>query len=146
MTLENLVRIGKLKRHAADKRDIARLLASAESAIRDAKTETLSAASRLDLSYRAIMQGSLVAMLASGFRPSTSEAGHHQLLVQALPKTIGLPSERARILDAFRAARNKSDYDGVSVSDAMALEAVEEAERLLSEVKSWLKAEHAELG
>ena len=143
MTLENLLSIGKLKRHAADKREIARLLASAESAIRDAKIESLTAGSRLDLSYRAIMQASLVAMLANGFRPSTSEAGHHQLVIQALPKTIALPPDRVRVLDAFRAARNKSDYDGISVSEAMAQEAVEEAERLLGEVKTWLKAEHS---
>jgi hypothetical protein len=91
------------------------------------------------------MQASLVAMLANGFRPSTSEAGHHQLLIQALPKTIALPPGRVRVLDAFRAARNKSDYDGISVSEAMAQEAVEEAERLLGEVKTWLKAEHSDL-
>ena len=47
MTLENLTRIGKLKRHVADKLEIARLLDSAESAIRDASIEELSAASRL---------------------------------------------------------------------------------------------------
>ena len=145
MTLENLARIGKLKRHVADKLEIARLLDSAESAIRDASIERLSAASRLDLSYRAIMQACLVTMLASGFRPATSEAGHHQLLVQALPKTIGLSPDRVRVLDAFRAARNQSDYGGRSVSDAMAQEAVDEAKRLLGEVRAWLKAKHPDV-
>jgi len=48
------------------------------------------------------MQASLVAMLANGFRPSTSEAGHHQLLIQALPKTIALPPDRVRVLDCAR--------------------------------------------
>src|SRR5215216_3622113 len=101
MTLENLARIGKLKRHAADKLEIARLLESAESAIRDASLAALSAASRLDLAYRAIMQASLVAMLASGFRPATSEGGHHQLLVQALTKTVGLSADRVPGINAF---------------------------------------------
>ena len=36
MTLENLARIGKLKAHAADEREIARLLESAERALKDA--------------------------------------------------------------------------------------------------------------
>jgi hypothetical protein len=86
-----------------------------------------------------------VTMLASGFRPATSEAGHHQLLVQALPKTIGLSPDRVRVLDAFRAARNQSDYGGRSVSDAMAQEAVDEAKRLLGEVRTWLKAKHPDV-
>jgi hypothetical protein len=36
MTLENLLRIGKLKAHAADEAEIARVLESAERALKDA--------------------------------------------------------------------------------------------------------------
>jgi len=76
---------------------------------------------------------------------ATNEAGHHQLLVQSLPKTLGLSPDRVRVLDAFRAARNQSDYGGISVSDAMAQEAVDEAGRLLGEVRAWLKAKRPDL-
>lgn len=55
MTLENLLRIGKLKAHAADEAEIARVLASAERALKDAAHAALSADSRLELAYRAIM-------------------------------------------------------------------------------------------
>ena len=41
MTLENLLRIGKLKAHAADEREIARLLESADRALKDAAVATL---------------------------------------------------------------------------------------------------------
>lgn len=140
MTLDNLLRIGKLKPHAADKAEIARLLASAERALADANVRDLSSDSRLDLAYRAIMQAALIAMLANGYRPATSEPGHHQLLIQALPKTLGLAGERARVLEGFRAARNQSDYRGVPVSDTVALECVDEARRLLDEVRAWLVA------
>jgi hypothetical protein len=95
MTLDNLARIGKLKPHAAEKTEIARLLAAAERALADAQVEQLSADSRLDLAYRAMMQAALAAMLANGYRPATSEAGHHQLLIQALPKTAGIGADRA---------------------------------------------------
>jgi hypothetical protein len=88
------------------------------------------------------MQASLIAMLASGFRPATSEAGHHQLLIQALPKTAGLEPGRVRLLDALRAARNQSDYGGTSVSDAVAAESLEEARRLVGEVRAWLMTHH----
>jgi len=140
MTLENLLRTGQLKAHAADERELARLLESAEVALNDAKLASLSSTSRLDLAYRAIMQAALAAVLANGFRPSTSEPGHHQLLLQTLPKTIGLASERVRVLEAFRKARNQNDYRGIPVSDATARECAEEAGRLLAEVRAWLEA------
>jgi len=65
--------------------------------------------------------------------------------VQALTKTVGISAARVRVLDAFRAARNQSDYGGMSVSDAMAQEAVDEAGNLLAEVRAWLKEKHADL-
>ena len=120
MTLDNLLRIGKLKPRVADKAEIGRLIESARRALMDAGLEGLSSDARLDLAYRAIMQAALAAMLANGYRPATSEPGHHQLLVQALPKTAGVSAERIRVLDAYHAARNLSDYRGVPVSDRVA--------------------------
>jgi hypothetical protein len=142
MTLENLLRTGQLKPHAADERELQRLLDSAQLALKDATVPDLSGDSRLNLAYRAMMQAALVAVLANGYRPSTSEPGHHQLLLQALPKTIGLASERVRVLEAFRKARNQNDYRGIPVSDATARECAEEAGRLLADVHAWLEARH----
>ena len=145
MSLENLLRIGKLKPHAAERVEVVRLLAAAERALKDTEHAALSGDSRLDLAYRAIVQVALVAMLANNFRPSTSEPGHHQVLIQALPKTIGLPSERLQVLEAYRAARNQSDYRGIPVSDAVAEACVEDGRRLLAEVRAWLRAHRADL-
>ena len=131
MTLDNLLRIGKLKTHAADKAEIVRLLAAAERALADAEVPGLSSDTRLDAAYRAILQAALIAMLANGYRPATSEAGHHQVLIQALPKTANIPSDRVRVLDAFRAARNQSDYRGIPVSDSVAAECAAEAAKLV---------------
>jgi len=47
-----LSRIGKLKAHAADEQEIARLLESAERALKDASVAALSPDSRLGLAYR----------------------------------------------------------------------------------------------
>lgn len=138
MTLENLLRIGKLKAHAADEREIARLLESAERALKDAAVAGLSSDSCLNLAYRALMQAALAAVMANGYRPATSEPGHHQLLIQALPKTIGLTPERVQVLEAYRKARNQMDYRGVPVSDAVARECVEDARRLLADVRAWI--------
>jgi hypothetical protein len=145
MTLDNLLRIGKLKPHVADKAEIERLLAAAERVLQDAGLQGLSTDSRLDLAYRAIMQAALIAMLANNLRPATSEPGHHQLLIQALPKTIGLPADRVPVLEGFRAARNMSDYRGVPVSNTVTLECIGEAHRLLKEVCAWLMAHRPDL-
>jgi glutamine synthetase type III len=145
MTLDNLLRIGKLKAHAADRTEIARLLAAAERALADSAVAGLSSDTRLDAAYRAIMQAALIAMLANGYRPATSEAGHHQLLVQALPKTADVAADRVRVLDAFRAARNQSDYRGVPVSDSVAAECAVEARKLLADVRAWLASHRPEL-
>lgn len=145
MTLENLLRIGKLKAHAADKAEIERILAAAERALADAAVGNLSSDSRLDLAYRAIMQAALAAMLANGYRPATSEAGHHQLLIQALPKTAGIATERVRVLDAYRAARNLADCRGVPVSDAVGQECTTEAASVLAAVRAWIAVHREDL-
>src|SRR4051812_37307600 len=139
MTLENLQNIGKLQSHEPTALEIRRLLASAEAALADAKRPQNNAATRFDVGYKAIMQCALAALMANGFRPSTSEPGHQQTTIQTLPKTIGLPADKMKVLDAFRRARNMSDYEGEPVEDAKVRECIEWAEALLSNVRSWIK-------
>jgi hypothetical protein len=145
MTLENLLRIGKLKAHAVKKVEIERLLLAAERALRDAGIETNGADTRFGLAYRGIIQVAMAAMLCNGYRPATSEPGHHQLLIQSLPKSAGIDPARVVLLDTMRTLRNKADYSGDPVSDAVALEALDEARRLVAEVREWIKFNRPEL-
>jgi hypothetical protein len=87
-----------------------------------------------------IMQCSLAALMARGFRPSTNEPGHQQTTIQTLPKTIGLATERMMILDGFRRARNLSDYEGEPVEDAKVRECVEWASALLATSANGLRS------
>lgn len=135
MSLENLLRIGKLKALAADEREIGRLVESAEGVLRDAAREELTGDSRFSLAYRALMQAALAALRARGYRPATSEPGHHQLIIQVLTLTLDLPADRVQVLDAYRKARNQSDYRGVPVSDAIVRECIDDARRLLADVR-----------
>lgn len=48
MTLDNLLRIGKLRAHAVDKAETTRLLAAAERGLADARVPDVSADTRLD--------------------------------------------------------------------------------------------------
>lgn len=113
MTLENLLRIGKLKAHAAKRVELDRLMSSAGLALADAGNEGISSVSRFAIPYRAI--------------------------IQALTKTAGISPARVRVLEALRMARNRLEYSGDPVSDAVAEEAVQEATALLAEVRSWIE-------
>lgn len=86
MTLDNLLRIGKVKAHAADKVEIGRLLASVERALAAAGVPGLSAGTRLDAAYRALLQAALVAMLARGELSGPAARTRPRLL---LPKREG---------------------------------------------------------
>ncbi len=145
MTLKNLADIGRLKSHSATAAEIARPLASAESSLADARRKENHAITRLDIAYKSLMQSALAALMANGFRPSTSEPGHQQTILQTLPKTIGLPADKLRLFDAFRRARNLADYDGNVPEDRMLAECIEAAERLLADVWAWLKKNRPEL-
>jgi hypothetical protein len=145
MTLENLLKIGQLKSHATDLTEIQRLLDAARRNLADAHVSTISPETRLDAAYKAIMQAALVALMANGFRPDTNRPGHHMTVLQSLPTTIGLPSERMTVLDALRRKRNSSDYMGEDVDDISADNCIREAAQLLREVDTWLKKNRPDL-
>lgn len=145
MTLQNLLKIGRLKEHVPTAAEVQRLLAAAERNIADSRVTAVSDENRFDAAYKAIMQCALAAMLASGFRPSTSEPGHHQTLIQSLPLTLGVPNETWVVLDALRRKRNMSDYSGEVVLPEMAADATAQATALLKALRAWLKAQHPDL-
>ena len=145
MTLKNLADIGRLKPHSASAKELARLIESAQASLEDAKRKEIHAISRFDLAYKSLMQSALAALIANGYRPSTSEPGHQQTMIQTLPKTIGVPSDKVRLFDGFRRARNLADYEGNPPEDSLVAECVEAAERLLADVRAWLKKNRPDL-
>jgi hypothetical protein len=145
MTLDNLLKIGRLKPHATDRAEIGGLLAAADRNLSDARAENISTENRFDAAYKCVMQSALAALMANGFRPDTKVAGHHQTVIQSLPKTIGLAGSRVAVLDALRNKRNLSDYTGKLIDPSSLETCVQEAERLLGEVKAWLAANRPEL-
>lgn len=93
MTLQNLLRIGRLKAHAATSAEVQRLLQAIDRNLADAAVAAISDETRFDAAYKAVMQCALVAMMAAGYRPATSEAGHHQTLIQSLPLTLSVAND-----------------------------------------------------
>lgn len=84
--LDNLVRIGKLKREPPSAREQQGLLDSARARLVDSGQASLSFDSRFDLAYNASHSLALYALRRLGYR-----SDHRYLAFQALPHTTGLP-------------------------------------------------------
>ena len=117
MILDNL--IGKnLEAITPDAAVIKRLLDAAVRNIADAQIDGLSNENQFDMAYKAIMQLANVAMQANGYRTLTSKPGHHQIMIQSLPKTVGLGVDQMMIFDGLRKQRNVADYSGDLVPES----------------------------
>lgn len=145
MSLENLLKIGQLKRHEPDADSIARLLEAARRNLHDAGVGEISPENRFDAAYKALMQAALVALMANGYRPDTSRPGHHMTVLQSLSLTIGMAQDRWQVLDVLRRKRNLSDYTGENIDDVSVESCVAEARQLVADVEWWLKANRADL-
>jgi len=137
MTLENLLGI-RLEAITADPIMIQKLLQAADSSLKDASIEALSNETRFDVAYKAIMQLANAALQANGFRTLTSVPGHHQTMIQSLPKSVGLPRERMIELDTLRKQRNLADYSGALVTDKECDSCIMLAQELYTLVEQWL--------
>jgi len=145
MTLQNLLKIGRLKPHAPTAQEIQRLLAAAARNLADAQVAAVSDETRFDVAYKAIMQLALVAMMASGYRPSTNEPGHHQTMIQSLLLTLGLPNSEWVVLDALRRKRNVNDYQGDPIEAEAVAECIKQAKALADTTRHWLAERHPHL-
>lgn len=105
--LENLVRIGRLKREPPFAREQQGLLDSADARLADAALESLSFASRFDLAYNASHALALYALRHFGYR-----CDQRYLVFQTLPHTAGLPVEVWRVLAKAHERRNLAEYEG----------------------------------
>lgn len=144
MTLENLVGKG-LRKETTHQDEIQRLIAKAQARLTDAASEAISRDSRFDLAYEAVLQLAISALRANGYRPD-SKGGHHVTAMQSLPKSIGYPREKVRLLDEFRRQRAIGLYDGSFDPTQQELEALLNAgAQLLEHLVQWLHKNHPEL-
>lgn len=138
MTLSKLLGLS-LESSEPDAASIERLLEAAHASLNDAQLPGLSCEGRFDMAYKAIMQSANAALQANGFRTLTSKPGHHQTMIQTLPRTIGLDAATMVLLDQMRKQRNVIDYSGDLVSESLAAEAVKQAAALLVATRAWIR-------
>ena len=143
MTLENLLKIGQLKVHSTDRLEVGRLLEAARRNLADAEVEAISLETRFDAAYKRIMQVALVALSANGYR--ADNRGHHQIMIQSLPLTVGMSKDRMLLLDAMRRKRNAADYLGNDIDRVSVEVCIAQANELLGDVIRWLEENRPEL-
>lgn len=131
-----------MKEHAATAAEVQRLLAAVERNLMDAAQTAISDETRFDAAYKAVMQCALAAMLAQGYRPSTSEPGHHVTLIQSLPLTLGVDNTTWVLLDALRRKRNANDYTGDGVTPDMVSECIAQGRQLNALLRRHLQQNH----
>lgn len=117
--LENLVKIGKLKREPPSAKELEGLRKLGEQRLTDSAHKGLSFAGRFDSAYNAAHAFALHALRRQGYRSDS-----RYLVFQALAHTVGLPGETVRVFAKAHERRNAAVYEG----------AVEEDERLLAEL------------
>ena len=130
--LANLLKIGLLDAVAPSPELRGRMLHAAQNRLTDALRKDNSLETRFDCAYVAIRVVADAALLAQGYRTSTSKPGHHQTTLQCLAHTLGMNASVIRVLDGLRKQRNLSDYDGEPITQALLDECLEQARQLLA--------------
>jgi len=144
MTLENLLKTRQLEPHETNTRQVCKQLNSIKRSLADARQETITAETRLEAGYRAIMQLSTLALWANGYRPSTS-LGHHATTIQSLVTSVGVDSARMKLLDTFRVKRNAVNYSCQDMDLASVKACIAAGEDLLQHVHQWLAENRPDL-
>ena len=130
--LDNLARIGKLKREPPSAREQQGLLQSALARLADAAQASLSFDSRFDLAYNAAHALSLYALRRLGYR-----SDNRYLVFQVLPHTAGLPPEVWRVLAKAHDRRNLAEYEGhLQRDDQLLADLMAAADRLRATVEA----------
>lgn len=130
--LENLVRIGQLKRESCSPREFDGLLKSGAARLADAANSALALESRFDLAYNAAHALALAALRHRGYR---SEKRY--VVFQALPHTLGLPAATWRVLVKSHERRNLAEYEGaVEVDERLMSDLMDAAKDLLAAVRA----------
>ncbi len=105
--LDNLVRIGKLKKETGTQFEYDGLIHSGRMRLNDARNGSNSIEGRFDLAYNAAHALCLSALRWHGYR-----SDNRYIVFQILPHTLGLDSAVWRVLAKCHDQRNIAEYQG----------------------------------
>jgi hypothetical protein len=126
--LENLVKVGALKREEFSQAEFDGLVRSGVARIADARNHSLALESRFDLAYNAAHALALAALRRAGYR-----SGNRYAVFQALPHTLGTSNPDWRVLSLAHGRRNEAEYEGyVDVEEQLVDDVIRVTELLLT--------------
>jgi hypothetical protein len=133
-----------LKRLPANGRDAMHWLKQASVKLNDAGQTAISASTRMDAAWDAVLMACLAVACAEGWR-ATSDKGHHQVVLEGTAVAVGLTQRQLDELDTLRDWRNRKYRAGFSVGPEELDEAVAWVSPFLDQVGQWFKREKAAL-
>lgn len=125
--LDNLIRIGKLKKEPPDQHQIDSMISSAKTRLQDVEAKGLSEEGRFSLAYGAAHILAVAAMRWHGYR-----SDNRYLVFQCLQHTVGLENNKWRVLDKCHQQRNIAEYEGhLEITPQLLQELIEITTQLL---------------
>ncbi len=130
--LDNLVRVGHLKAEPRNVQEVTRMLAMAQTRLKDAKLNNLSLEGRFTSAYNAAHAAALAALRWHGFRSE-----NRYTVFQCLTHTLGWPANRWLVLDTAHQKRNLAEYEGyLDVEESTVAEMCALVQGLISDVQT----------
>jgi len=130
MSLNSLLKTGKLRKHKTSSQELSDLFEVVRRDMKDASIKELSADRRFATAYNAALQLTMILMHAGGYRASSQ--GHHRTAFEFLATVEKKRFEKlARYFDLCRKKRNITDYDRAQVVS------MREVAELIEEVKGF---------
>jgi len=130
--LENLVKIGQLKREPHNPQEFDGLVKSGAARLTDAAKPGLALESKFDLAYNGAHAVALAALRYRGYRSE-----NRFIVFQALPHTVGIPDTVWRVLAKGHERRNLAEYEGdLDVDERLLADIMKAANAVLTAVRA----------
>jgi hypothetical protein len=125
-----------LKAQPVNARDVVAWLQAAQVKLQDAQQLVVSAGTRLDAAWDAVLLACLAVACAEGWR-ATSERGHHAAALEGAVQAIHLSQRRHDELDALREWRNRKYRAGELSTSQEVEEAIALVTPFQQDVAKW---------
>jgi len=133
-----------LKRQPANAQDVLAWLQAAQVKLQDAQQTVVSAGTRMDAAWDAVLLACLAVACAQGWR-ATSDKGHHEAVLEGAAQAVGLGQTRHDELDALRDWRNRKYRAGQFTTVEEVTEAIALVKPFQADVAGWFASQHPTL-
>lgn len=140
MSLEDLYKQDRLKKHKTSAREIKDILKIIDRDLEDARIKGLSVDRRFAIAYNAALELATITLYCKGYRPFG--LGHHYTVFQAMKECMGDDYvELADYFNACRIKRNVIDYDRAGgISELEANKLLKEVRQFREIILNWLQS------